>query len=690
MPLFLTSSERDSFHAFRRAHAVGQDLHWALLNRAEARAASPGHHGPAAESEWWFSVAEYLTDAAMAHALHSSERLAAWIRAETLSLVRRPVADWVGPTFRNHGTPEPMGHLETAHLSWAVAVALDLAADLFTDAEREEIRACLRERAIPMCRRWLDRHHHLANWRCVLGAGAAVAAAVLDDREEIARCVADYQLSLHVFQPDGSYAESLQYSNYAAYTLMLAREALLRRDPALADKLPAAPWNHLPRWQAASLFYRKPLSRWGAASRARSANFNDSGAIFRPSADLLLHLAAREQSAAPAMAGLARWLFDTLYAPDLVQGPHDGATFGFINDWGFLAIPLLPAAAAAIPPAAAGLGPLETFSCGDVLARDAWPEDGGRTILAVHGGGDLLHGPGHLHGDLNSFILVHNRERLLVDPGHSCYRNAIHDFEGASRTHNTCTFLLEHDPERPADSLLEQTRSARSSYDPTTRLPNAFPDRGARRLLAARRDEVTVIASEAAALYGPAIRQFTRFWILCGPHALFVVDRIVSTKPVRTQWHWLLNNRDGALELKTLPDRLVARRGSAGLKLFHLGQGSALVHPQHAFVHDAYHPQPGGLGEGVSDTGRLVGWRESRPATERTVVHALAVDGYGPVAGWHLKQAEDGSPILESPDASVRWCLSVAPDATTLTVRELVSARAYTASSDPTGAWSLR
>jgi hypothetical protein len=680
MSLFLNEKERAAFMAYRESHTLGNDLYWALVNRVEARAENPGYHGTGRESEWWFPIAEYLTDSAMVHALKPGGKVDPWLRGATLSVVRRPVDDWVGPPFRSRATPEPMGHLETAHITWAVAVVLDLAPGLFEAGELSEIRKVLRERGIPLCRRWLDKHNHMANWRCVLAAGVTVAAVVLGDDEEIERCRKDYQRSLNIFQPDGSYAESLQYANYAAYTLMLAREALIRYDPSRAGQLPAAPWNQLPRWQAASFFYLKPLSGWGSGARPRSANFNDSAALFRPSGDLLLHLAAREQAVTPVMAGLARWLFDTLYAPGLSQGPHDLATFGFYNDYGFLAIALLPGATQAITPDEASLGEVESFSCGDVLVRDGW---GGQTILAIHGGGDPLHGPGHLHGDLNSFILVHKQERLLVDPGHSCYRNLIHGLEGSSSTHNTCSFILNTEDgiglqeDKHSERCLEQSRKARVTWDDKAQVMGPLADRGARRLIAERCGEVTVVGSDAAALYGPMIREFTRFWILCGSHALFVVDRITATKPVRTAWHWLLNNRDGGLNLKIVqPDRLVARRGAAGLKLFHQGDGK--FHGlEHGYVHDVYHPHPAGQGEGKPGSGALVTFREPQAAKARTAIHAMAMDSYGMVAGWHLKPL-NGLPALESPGATHCWQLEVDDPCRSIRIVEAISGKVWT------------
>lgn len=693
MSLFLSNNEKQTFHEYRRQDPLGQEMFWALLNRVEARARHPGLDVSESGERWWFCAAEYLSDAAMAHALKPSESIARWLRSTTLDVVRRSEDDWIGPFFRDHQSQPRRGHLETAHLSWGVAVVLDLAGEIFTDAEREEIRTALRERAIPLCHEWLATNNHLANWRCVLGAGEAVAAAVLNDRSAMERAVREYNISLQIYQNDGSYGESLQYSNYPTLHLMLTREALVRRDPSLADQLPTAPWNQLPRWYASSLFYVKPLSGWGAAPRPRCANFNDSGALFRPSADLLLFLATREKDSHPTEAGLARWLFDTLYAPDLTGGPHNVATFGFLNDWGFLSPVFLPEACKALSPEEAGLKPLEAFDNGDVLLRDRWH---GKTIVAIHGGGEPLNGPGHLHGDLNSFILVHNRERLLVDPGHSCYRNIIHELECSTLTHNTCTFITQElnplglQEDKHTQSVLQQSRKARTHFDRNTGKRLAPADRGARRLLAAELDDIRVVGSEAAALYGPPIQRFARFWVLCGSHALFVVDQIESSQPLRTAWHWLLNNRDGRLDYKCIyPDRIVARRPGAGMKLFHLGHGLPAT-PEYAYVHDAYDPHPASPGEGRPGSGILLTWREppSQTKTKRTVVHAIAVDGYGQVAGWHLKN-HDGSPMLESPNADERWVIDTADDSDTFHIRDLIKGRAWTVKPASEGKWMM-
>ena len=678
MSLFFDEGEKKELGELRRESPTAEGLYWALLNRAGRRAASPVFSDADATVEWWHHVAEYLGDGAMAHSLKPAKALASWLRSSTLAIVRRPVEDWVGPAFRDHSSESPLGHLETAHLAWGVSLALDLAPDVFMEAERVEITDALREKGIALCLRWLDHSDVMANWRCVMTAGVALSAAVIGDETSLERAQKEYLRCLDIFQPDGSHGESLQYGNYAAYAQILTWESLVRHSPLKADHLSMEPYARMPRWQACSLFYRKPLSGWGAYPQARSANFNDSGAVFRPSADLLLHISARNRQKLPQEAGLARWLFDSLYTPVTDGGPHDRATFGFINDFGFLSLALLPRAAAALSPEEAGISTASGFSCGDMIARDGW---NGRTVLAVHGAGDALHGPGHLHGDLNSFILVHNKERLLLDPGHSCYRNLLHDLETSSQTHNTCTFSTE-------SAMLQQSKKLTRHFDHASGRADPPAGRGGKRLLIAREDDVTVMGSEVAALYGEPITEFSRFWFLCGTHVVFIVDHIVSSVPVKTTWNWLLNNRDGGLDLKVVPpDRLVARRGEAGMKFFHFGAGE-LGGPVYTHVHDAYHPLPNQLGEGRPGSGLLIRWTEKDATVERTVAHAACMDHYGPIAGWHLRTEEGYAAVLEAPSRAELWKLRV-DGKTGFFIEESVTGRQYNINQKPGAGWNL-
>ncbi|MDY0165636.1 MAG: heparinase II/III family protein [Thermoguttaceae bacterium] len=656
MNLFLDAPQRQALLEARRQGNPTVHRFWtALMARAARRAASLGLLTEDDDATWWYPAAEYLSDAAMACALEPAPNLKAWLRDAALAVARRPVADWIGPWYRDHTAQPPLGHLETAHLCWGLAAALDLAPEAFTQPERDELHEALQDKGIALCRQWLANNTHLANWRAVMVAGVATAAAAVGDRESLAFAAAETFVCGEAFQPDGSYAESLQYANYLAYALMMAHEAIRGAAPDLDALSPDVCAKAMP-WFAASMLYARPLAGWGPEPRSRAVNFNDCGALFRPSGDLLLHIAARCRETCPTEAGLARWLFETYYAPVPAQRPHNLATFGLRNDWGFLTLPFLPQTAPALSPAEAGLPTAAGFSNGNVIVRNAWP---GETVLAVQGGTGPLHGPGHLHGDLNSFLLVHRNERLLVDPGHSCYRNLIHGLESSSATHNTCTFLVEQDAlglqeDLSKARLIEQSNTAARRRISGGRVSEPVAPRG-RRLLLEQAGEVTVIGSEAGMLYGPPIGQFARFWIQAGDHALFIVDRIRAARPVTTVWNWLLNHRDDATTIDVAnPHTILMRRRLAGLKLFHLA-GGRLNGPIYAYVHDAYHPEPDRLGEGRPGSGWLYRWIEPAAEEFRLGVHAFALDDAALIDRWEAAANDD---VYSLACGEVRWTLS--------------------------------
>lgn len=643
MSIYLSEADR---LAILESHERGDlfvNRFWtALASRTRRRAASPGLYETGEDAEWWYPAAEYLSDAAMAYALQPSEVLAAWLRDVSLSIARRPESDWVGPWYRDHDVQPAIGHLETAHLCWGLAAAVDLAGDVFADGEREEVLQSLTEKGLVLCRGWLQRNSHLANWRSVLVAGLAAAAAVTGDRESLEYATEETLISAQAYQPDGSYAESLQYSNYLAFALMMSYESITGAAPELKPAKPEVQAKLMP-WYTQSMLYARPLAGWDAEPRARAVNFNDCGASFRPSGDVLLQVAARCRESMPTEAGLARWLFDKYYAPVPAQKPHNVATFGLRNDWGFLTLRFLTQAASPLSPAEADLPLVKRFSNGNIFVRDRWE---GKTVLAVQGGSEPLYGPGHLHGDLNSFILAHNDQRLLADSGHNCYRNVIHGLESASQTHSTCTFLLDQDAlglqeDLAKSTLLEQSNVASRRTITGGQVSDPVAPRG-RLLLLDRIGEVTAVASEAAALYGGPIEEFTRLWIQGGPNALFVIDRIRASQPVRTIWNWLMNNRDGESEFDVRDARTVTmRRGLAGLTLAH-GSDGRLSGPVYAFMHDAYHPEPNRQGEGRSGSGMIYRWIEPEPRSTRVVVHAVAVDDFGLIDRWTVDR-ENGT-----------------------------------------------
>ncbi len=633
--LFLSGSEKSSIlQRLDEQEPLTSTFFEALRRRVYSRVNGKSLHTPEDATAWYYPAAEYLSDAAMLYALQPEPALAAWLKMQTLIIARASAYEWVGPAFRSHAEPFS-GHLETAHLCWALASVLDLADEVFPDREKGEIKNALREKGIPLCQQWLAANNHLANWRGILTSGLLVAAAVLGEEKILDETMNEWQTCAQAFQPDGSYAESLQYGNYLAYALMLSYEALVRVYPTKAEQLDVSAYARGMPWVAGGMLYAKPLTGWGEEPRARAANFNDSAAIFRSSGDLLLHIAVRQASVSEG--GLARWMFQNYYEPVPFQGPHDLATFGMVNDWGFLTLPLLQHDSKSISPPEADLPLVHSFSNGHGYLRDAWD---GKTILTINGGGEALHGPGHLHGDLNSFILVHKQERLLADPGHSCYRNLIHGLESASQTHNTCTFLVEKDSlglqEDLAKATLLEQKSVLARRLIQGKEISPPIDRGNRLLIAAQDGPIAVMGAEVSAVYGQPITHFSRLWLMAGSNIVFVVDRIEAAQPVTTLWNWLVNNRDGRTEVQVENNSLLVRRNRAGLRLFHVGEGT-LGHPVYGYMHDAYHVEPNQRGEGKPGSGLVYRYTEKEARRNRTVVHALALDDSAFLSSWSLK-----------------------------------------------------
>ncbi len=677
MSIFITQQEIDAFNKKRRT-PDGANLYWGMLNRVKKYSESPGMVNFETNTEWWHNATEYLTEAAwVVKCGPKNEDLRNWLRGVTLDICRRSEDEWVGPFFRSHNSEPKRGHLETAHLSIAISVVYDVCPEIFNDSELLEIKGILKNVAIPLCREWLKHNKYLANWRCILLAGVSTAAAVIDDKDILEWCITEYKYALNVVQHDGTYAESLQYSNYCYFGLMFSYESLVRRMPELVGDISLIPYAKAVDWFVHSYMYNKPLEGWGAYPRPRSVNFNDSNAIFGADPDLLMHIASRVKEHMPDKAALARWMFDTLYPDYPAQGPFDRNTFGFINRYSFFTMVFYGHAADSKSPSELGLPIAARFDNGNYLARSSWEDS--KTVLGFSGAPEPLMAPGHQHADVNSFMLAHNKERLLVDAGHSCYRNLMRQYEKSTAAHNTCVFVAKvkaegMDLQKNQFSVkhLQQGYCSVRQILPNYEVGDPIVSE-AKHLICERKDDVTVFGSDAGALYGAPLKKFERFTILCGENVLFVIDRIEADSPVSTTWNWLLNNRDGLLEFKLVyPDRLVARRGNAGMKIFHLGEAD-LSGPHYGYVHDAYHPLPNQAGEGKPGSGMVFRW-DSGSCESFVRIHAIAVDTYGLVAEWHLKDATETSCSLDN-GLNKNWSINVEDDI--FVVEEKVSGRKY-------------
>jgi hypothetical protein len=94
--IFLTLEEKHRLQNISSTSPTAALLS-AMQMRVQKRAMSPGLNDPSATTEWWHHVGEYLTDAALIHAVRPSPDVDTWLRAVVMDVTRKSVADWAGP-----------------------------------------------------------------------------------------------------------------------------------------------------------------------------------------------------------------------------------------------------------------------------------------------------------------------------------------------------------------------------------------------------------------------------------------------------------------------------------------------------------------------------------------------------------------------------------------------------------------
>lgn len=635
-------------------HGKTGELWGSMERRAMACTGSPSLLSPNDTNDWWHLVWERLSTSAFVQRIRPEERLGAWLKAIVLDIVEKPADEWIGPWFRKRVTPS-MGQLETAHVTLAVCTALFVCPELFEPEERRRILEQVRSKGQEPCRRYLEKRMeergHINNWFMVLLNGFGMASLLLDDREGIERTKEWFAFAQGLYNDD-SYGESLQYWNYATLHMSHLYEMLIRYDPSLVKGLDARAYAGSVLWAAYSYLGMKPLEDWGdhtGAPAPRSLNFGDSAYAFRPSGDVLTHIAVRLKEREPRLAGLARWLFDAAYT-ESDAGPFDRATFGFYNAYDYLSVLLYAKTADPIGPSEAELPLARGFEAGTVVVRDRWEEP--RTVLGVQAGYEPLRVTSHNHEDQNSFILTHLGERFFADPGHCCYRLDTQKASVATHSHNTWTFLTEDGcpiVQRPIGGNLFHPEPPKN-----------------RRLLLRSEDEVTILRTDAAGVYGDGIVRAERTWITAMPHSVFLVDRIEAAEPIRVQSHFLVDNKDGRLKYNVASDtKLVFRRSPAGMKFFQVGSHSdAETNPctlkvSWGYMHDAYHPQPNQHGQGREGAAVRFTYTSAEARKSHTQVYAMAMDRIGDIIYWHIRTSEHGTYVIEPPGGKGGFQLQV-------------------------------
>lgn len=613
MSLFMSQADLARIRAARDSDTQLGTLWRALRARTYKNTAQDTLVQSADTQTWWHLVWERIRDAASVYAIEPDEKLGRWTHDRVMELVRIDADGWIGPWFRIHRDP-PMGALETAHVTNAVTEAYDLCPELFSAEEKVEILTALREQGLPFCREFVQKATNINNWYCVIAGGFAAAAVILGDRDAVTEAVGYYQRGTSLYDEDG-YGETLQYGNYASLSLSHMRDILVRFDASLDIQLPLDCIAGTVRWAVSSFLYMKPLGgERGDALYPRSINFGDCAAIFRPTGEVLLQIAALYRDT--IVAGLARWLFDTTYRSP-ADGPDELATFGFYNHFSYVSLIYLPDAAEPLSPADVGMPLVNVYKTGTATIRDSWTEKS--TVLGTQIGYAEHPVGAHRHADHNSFILVYDGERYFADPGHCCYRLQTGRDSCKSAYHNAWDF------EDEAGSIYTQELSG-ANKPPLNRLVE-YPAQG----------NFTILASDCAAAYGEHFKHAERVWITVFPHLMFMIDRVETDIPMKMISHFVLNNRDNGLQSKIADSvRLVFRRGQSGIKFFTFPGEPIELKQRWGYVHDNYHPLHNQLGQGKEGSAEIFDYITGFN-TSHMIVHPFVMDETEAVKYWHIK-----------------------------------------------------
>lgn len=607
---------------------------------------------PYDETKWWHLIWERIGDAAFVYAITGDEKAGVFVHDSVMhTCLKRKPEEWVGPWFRKVQEPV-VGQLETAHISCAVSAAYDMCPGLFSDEEKGIILDLLRTRILPWCKRFTQADGWFNNWKMVLLNGYAAAACVLGDDDAVEYAVEFYNICLKAYNKD-SYGESVQYSNYAGLNLIHAYEIMASYNQELAKRMDSSFEADMMKWYAASFMYMKPLNdpAWGDKAYPRTLNFGDSAAIFRPTGDVLMHVAKRYKDTRPDDAGLAMWLFETTYKEDLA--PYDRSTFGFFNQYHYYTFINYVSTDEVRPltPKEAGLSIISKFETGTVAYRDNW--DNPKLILGIQGGYEPNNVTAHRHKDQNSFILAYNNERMFVDPGHCCYRLYSQNFSRSEDSHNTWTFEKEN------GEIIRQTMVSGSFLIGPAEPVNVLER-------CEKIDDLFVCQSDCAKAYGDDIEKAQRTWLVLGDRHLFIVDRIKSKVPVKPIGHFILNNRGAGLtdDRVFYKKRVVYRRNGVGMKFFPLPVAGFNVEMSlnWGFVHECYHPEANRLGQGKEGSGLIYDFKPTDYTTDYTAVYGIVFDTDKDIGYWHTPDVGENKYFIEARNKVDGFKLSIESD----------------------------
>ncbi|MBS6644872.1 MAG: heparinase II/III family protein [Clostridiaceae bacterium] len=608
-----------------------KQFYQALKNRVIKNTVKDSLVQPADTQEWYHLCWERFSDAAFLYYMERSSKLGTWIHDRTMEIVNMSQDEWIGPWYRER-LRIPQGFLETSHITLAICEAADNCKELFSDTEYQRILNALRNKGmIPCmryCKRIMEQQDHINNWFMVALNGFGTAAILLNDEALMKKAVQWSRVAGSLYSAD-DYGESVQYSNYATLHYSHLCELLIRTGKADTADVDMFSYTNIMDWYAASFLYLKPLKE-GGEIQPRTINFGDSAALFRPSGDVLTHVAVRMKEKAPRQAGLASWMLKTLYSkPE--AGPDELASFGMYNQFQYHTILMLPDMADPLSPAETGLPVSMHFDGGQIILRDCWEQ--ARAVAAIQAGYKPYNVTSHRHKDQNSFQLVVGSERMLIDPGHCCYRLNAQKEAVSECSHNNFTIKKGGSP------IEQQTVGG-----------NVFrrQEPGNHLICNDRWGRIQIVISDMAGLYGEEIKKAVRIWIVDLPYKMYVADVVIAKEPVSLCTHFNVNNRDNRLQVcRDSNQRIIFQRGNQVMELFEVySKTDGLEKPAvHSFnwtaMHNYYHPLPNQEGQGKDGSVNQYLW-EDEEGREHIRIHTLVMYEKEKAVKWEICRTEDG------------------------------------------------
>lgn len=539
--------------------------YWSELKGTARKMLSEGSWSdlpPDKSDRYIYKLSNQLPSLALLYAATGQEDLGRLLRLLMLDVARRPTSFWIHQQLRPYDPAYPVGKIETGELTRGFSLAFAWVEDLFTEAEKNEIRSELRDKGLDPCMRYIDPlPEKRNNFLALVGGGALLASKVLDDQPAQEKAIAGLEAWLDLVEPDGSYGEPEGYFEFACSRFLMSWWALGREEGKARLQGKSL---------SKSLAYMAPhfvIHRESASANAWKVNWGDDD--FRGGPFPLIC----ESLAYTYNQGLGVWMNQNLTSKRSSLNLYE-FLFRLGSRPGDLPAP--------VSPSEAGLPLAQTFDNGTAFIRSGWTFDKD-VLFSLRSGGGFRTGYAHDRPNRNAFLLFVDGDYLLAAPGRASYRSPLAtEWDRRTKTHNTITLDGGNQIQKREAKFVE------------------FSDG----------KDVVYMASEAAGSYGNEPDSMLRqVWYLKENGWFVLEDTVLLKSPAAAEYSLLLANYDKKSRLEPLDGagwKLI--RPSTELSFWISADRPLLVGQTPGYMHESYSYYPGDPGEGKPGSATHMVW----------------------------------------------------------------------------------